>query len=75
MHAIPDILQNIALGRIDPAQRQCLQVCQLCHVQIVSCAAAQVPHDQPLVAQAMIERWVNGALKGGSGNLKGVVHY
>lgn len=54
MHAIPD-----------PAQRPCLQVFfQICHVQTVSCAAAQVPHDKPLVAQAMMEQWVNGALKG-----------
>ncbi|KAK9907324.1 hypothetical protein WJX75_001489 [Coccomyxa subellipsoidea] len=42
---------------------------------VIRNAGHMVPHDQPLVAQAMIEHWVNGALKGGSGNVKGVVHY
>ena len=30
-----------------------------------SLACLQAPHDQPKVAQAMIERWVEGVLKQG----------
>ena len=40
--------------------------CQLGAGVIFSCCV-QVPHDQPLVAQAMIEQWVHGALKQHSG--------
>ena len=33
---------------------ECIHMCTAC---------AQAPHDQPMVAQAMIERWVEGVLK------------